>query len=383
MMRRCALASLLSLSLSACTVMDAVNPFSSSKPKIPSLEPITATVKLNTEWRAELSASARHVFTPAIIEDDVFAADESGTVAKFHDGKTLWRVPADKLLSGGVGSDGRQVVVGTEKGDVLSFSSADGAAQWRAKVGSEVLAPPVVTGELVLVRSSDGTITALDALDGKRRWTYTRSNPALSLRADAGMAVTSSSVLAGFPGGKLVSISLRSGTVQWEATVALPRGATELERIADVASTPVVTGAEVCAVAFQGRAACFDLSNGNALWAREMSSSTGLDADARYVYVSDEKGAVHALDRYNGGTIWKNTKLTGRGLSRPLSMGSNVLVADSQGVIHVLQRDDGALIGRLETGRGAVLADPGLLGRGYESALIQTQEGSLVAVKVQ
>ena len=40
--------------------------------------------------------------------------------------------------------------------------------------------------------------------------------------------------------------------------MALPRGATELERVADVMGNPVVDERQVCAVAYQGRVACFD-----------------------------------------------------------------------------------------------------------------------------
>ena len=36
------------------------------------------------------------------------------------------------------------------------------------------------------------------------------------------------------------------------------------------------------------------------LWARELSSLTGVSLDARYAFVADERGAVHALDRSNG-----------------------------------------------------------------------------------
>ena len=67
------------------------------------------------------------------------------------------------------------------------------------------------------------------------------------------------------------------------------------------------------------------------------ASVAGLDIDNRYVYVTDDKGAVHALDRNSGASIWKQDKLALRSLSRPLALGGGrVAVADYQGVVHLL-----------------------------------------------
>ena len=186
-------------------------------------------------------------------------------------------------------------------------------------------------------------------------------------------------VLAGFPGGKLVAISPRNGAALWEGTVALPKGATELERVADITSPPVMAGREICAVAFQGRVACFDLASGNVLWARDLSSSAGLDLDGRHVFVSDDKGTVHAFHRSNGASLWKQDKLFMRGLSRPIALGSHVAVADFQGIVHLLRGEDGAFAARLNTDGSAVLADPQRIPGGI---LVQTVKGGLFALAV-
>ncbi|MFX9934765.1 PQQ-binding-like beta-propeller repeat protein, partial [Acinetobacter baumannii] len=74
----------------------------------------------------------------------------------------------------------------------------------------------------------------------------------------------------------------------------------------------MIAGREVCAAAFQGRVACFELSSGNAVWTRDISSSAGIDIDTQNLYISDDKGAVHALDRATGASLWKQDKLAGR-----------------------------------------------------------------------
>lgn len=269
------------------------------------------------------------------------------------------------------------MVVGTPRGEVLAFDAATGNAAWKTRVNSEVLAAPAVSDGLVVIRSGDSRIFGFEASDGKRRWIYQRNTPALSLRSFAGVAMAGRTILSGFPGGKLVAISVENGAVLWEATVALPKGATELERISDVTSLPVMQGKEVCAVAYQGRVTCFDANNGNQLWSREVSSSNGLDMDAKSVYVSDDKGSVLAFDRSNGSSLWKQDKLFMRGLSRPLVVGRHLVVADADGVVHLMNCEDGNLSARFGGDGGAISADPQ---RFKDGLVIQTRSGGIFAL---
>lgn len=373
---------MLIVSMSACSSLDSLNPFSSSssKSKPSELTPIVPTAELRTDWQFGIGGSGEFSFTPAVIGNSVYAAARDGSVARYDDGRQLWRINTGQTLSGGVGSDGKLVVLGTSKGEVLAFDAANGNPAWKTRVNSEILAAPAVSDGLVVVRSGDSRIFGFEASDGKRRWVYQRTTPPLSLRTYAGVAIAGRAVVVGFPGGKLVAISAENGAVLWEGTVALPKGATELERIADITSLPVIQGREVCAVAYQGRVTCFDVNNGNQLWSREVSSSAGLDVDAKTVYVSDEKGSVLAFDRSNGSSLWKQDKLALRGLSRPLVLGRNIAVADTQGIVHLLSRDDGSFVARFPGDGSAVFADPQRFKDGF---VVQTRNGGIFALSVK
>src|SRR5437773_3862906 len=328
----------------------------STGPKMAELSELPTSVPVRTLWQASVGDAGDAILFPALAVDGVYAAAEDGTVARFEaaTGRESWRVNAGRTLSGGVGSDGTLVAVGTFDGEVIALDGRSGEALWRARVSSEVLSAPVVTGDLVIVRSADGRLFALDARDGKRRWLYQRSSPPLSVRSPVGMVADRGYLFTGFAGGKLVSIALANGGVRWETNVALPRGATELERVTDVVGLPVAAEREVCAAAYQGRIGCFDLANGNALWTRELSSTAGLALDARYVFVSHDKGAVQALDRAGGATIWKQDRLFLRRLTAPVALGRELAVGDVQGYVHFLSRESGTLVGRVATDGSAI-----------------------------
>ncbi len=351
-----------------------------SKPPPPApLQPIPAPIAVRVLWQASVGRAADAVFTPAVTADRVVAAAADGTVTvlQAETGNEVWRTRLPTRLSGGVAADGRLVVVGSPEGEVLALDDG-GRTLWRARVSSEVLAPPVVTGELVIVRSADSRIFAFDARDGRRRWLYQRAAPPLSVRSPAGAVVRGGFVFAGFSGGKLVALALNNGGLRWEGTVSLPKGTTELERVTDVIGLPWVGEREACAVAFQGRVACFDLGNGTQLWGRDMSSASGLGVDARYVYVAEERGAVSALDRTSGRSLWRQDKLAYRQLSAPLPVGPEIVVGDLEGQVHFLGRDNGAFVGRVATDGSAVRAPPVPLGSGR--FLVQTSNGSLYAL---
>ena len=372
--------------LSACALLSGCsglsNPFASKGPKPAALPAIQNAAEVSVDWDYSIGKAGEAVFYPAVVGEAIFVAAADGSIARLENGVQQWRVKAGKPLSAGVGSDGARVVVGTRQGEVLAFSARDGSPLWQAKVSSEVLAPPLVDDELTIVRSGDNHIEALDA-EGKRKWFYQRPSPSLSLRSTAPLVVADQFILSGFPGGKLVALSAQNGAPVWEGTVALPKGATELERVADVVSPPAAAGPVGCAVAYQGRVTCFDFAqSGNTLWSREMSSSVGLSVDTRSVYVTDDDSAVHALDISTGSSRWKMDRLLRRQLTAPQVTSAEYLAAgDLEGYVHLIDKNTGALAARFKTDGTPIRAIPQRLPGG--KILVQTQGGRVYVLDVR
>jgi len=350
--------------------------FGSGK-KIAPLPDFPVTANAQIVWQVSLGKSAPGL-APAVTPNAIYAANSAGTIVRVDpaSGAVVWRVEAGRKLAAGVGADATLVVVGTDKGDVFAYDT-DGKPMWQAKVSSEVLGPPRVAEGIVAVWSGDGRIHGLAAADGKTKWVYQRTNPPLTIRNYAGGAVSRGGLFSGTAGGKLLALDLATGNIGWEANVATPKGATELERIADVASLPLVEERQVCAVAFQGRTACFEILRGDVTWTRDVASLSGLAVDNRFIFIADDTGAVHALDRVTGASAWKQDKLTGRRASGAQLAGDFLLVLDPQGYIYLLDRGDGKLVGRAPTDETPATAQAAQSGA---NAVWQTQGGTLYAV---
>ena len=339
------------------------------------------TVTAKVLWQGNVGAADKHVFTPAISGSMVYAAGAAGQIVGFEaaSGKVVSRIDSKTPLSGGIGGNGEVMLAGTVKGEVLALDKA-GKQLWKSQLTSEVLSAPQMEGGIVVVRTGDGRIYGLDASTGVRKWLYQRALPSLTVRTSVGVLLYRGGVFAGFAGGRLVALSLDSGNVGWEGAVALPKGATELERVADVSSLPVTDGRQVCAVAFQGRVACFDLQKGTPNWGRDVSSVSGLTSDSANIYVADDKSALIAFEKAGGASLWKQDKLYGRYVSGPVVTGEYVAVGDFQGYVHFMSREDGSFAARIATDGSPIVAQPVALKGGI---LVQTLKGGIYAIAVQ
>lgn len=346
------------------------------------LTPIQATASLRILWQGNVGSAEKNVYFPALSGSTVYATGASGSVTGFDaaSGRAVARIEAGQRVSGGVGAGSGVVLLGTPRGEVLAFERS-GKALWKAQVSGEVLAPPETQEGIVVARAGDGRVYGLDAASGKQKWIYQRATPPLSVRTHAGLVLDRGAVFVGFPGGRLVALVLANGSIGWDTVVALPRGATELERVADITSLPVVDGQRVCAVAFQGRVACLDATRGTVLWARDVSSLGGLAADARNVYVTDDKNAVVALDKTSGASLWRQDKLLNRRVTGPLALGRHVVVGDLEGYVHLISREDGAFAARIATDGSAIAAPAAALDS--NTFVVQTRNGGVFAISVQ
>ncbi len=374
---------LLAITLSGCSWFGGWFGSGRSAVKPAELTEFKASATLIRAWEANVGPSDPYLFSPGTDGQAMYAAGREGRIVKLDlaTGREAWRIEAGQPLSAGVGVGEGLVLVGTVKGDLLAFKTADGAPAWRAKLSSEILVPPTAHGGVVAARTNDGGISLLEAATGKVRWNYSRRLPVLTLREESQMLLTDTALYAGQAGGKLTALALNNGAPQWEVNVALPKGATDLERIADVAGPLAMDDRMICAAAYQGRVACVDRVTGNGIWARDISALRGVDMDDHSVYVADDHDALFAFDKGSGSNTWKQDKLRDRKLSSPVAVaGRYVAVGDLQGYVHLINAEDGAFAARAATDGSAI---NGVIYPLKSGLVVQTSKGGIYAFKIQ
>ncbi len=332
------------------------------------------------QWSTSAGNAKGYRFSPHLGDKVIYTAAFDGTINAIAEqgGRNVSRIDAKAKLSGGVGFAEETIVVANMQGEIMAFD-ASGRSLWKTPLGGEILAAPLVVQSTVIARTADGRMYALSRVDGKRRWIFTRSAPSLTLRTSASVIVSRGVIYAGYPGGKVVAIELETGRPVWEATLSLPRGTTELERIADVAGLPVIDDSRVCAAVYQGRTGCVESLSGNVLWSRDISSADGVAVDAKYLYVVDTDGNLSALDKVSGATVWKQDKLQRRDPGTPAIAKGRVLVGDKLGLVHSIAPESGELTGRVSTDGSRVVS----LTVNGDHAIVQTEKGGVFAIAVR
>lgn len=320
--------------------------------------------QLNPLWSVATRADSRKQYIklgPAINKGKVFVASPRGTVQAFQvDNGTLhWEKTLEKIsITSGVGADGQFLAVGGSKGEVILLNQEDGKERWRTNVGGEILVAPQIGSGIVAVRTSNGKLTALDSHDGHLLWNYERPVPALSLRGTSAPLIEGPLVLVGMDNGKIAALDVHSGKPLWEGQLSQPHGKTELERMVDIDADLQLADGALYVVAYQGKLSAIVATTGQILWERDLSSYTGFCLDHKYLYITDMYSQVHAYDRFNGSSVWKQDKLRARKLTQPAEVKGYLAVGDFEGYVHWIRKDDGKLVGRTLTDSSGIRTPP-------------------------
>lgn len=351
---------------------------SSDKPKPTPLESLTPQIAGRQVWSASVGAVSFPMLPVA--RGGVFvAAGDDGTVVAIdaETGAERWRARVDARLAAGVGSDGRYAAVVTRGNEVVVLDA--GREVWRKRVPSAVVTPPLVAGERVFVKGVDRAVHAFDVLDGRRLWTLQRPGDPLTL-AQAGVLAPFGNTLLVGNGARLLGVDPLRGAVQWDVSMASPRGTNEVERLADLLGPVARVGDRVCARAFQSAVACADASQGRLLWSRNVGGLNAVASDADVIVGADASDRLTAWRAATGDIAWTSERYLHRGLSGGLGVGPSVVFGDSEGFVHFLATADGRAQLRLPTDGSPVIGTPVLAGT---TLLVATRRGGLYAFRPQ
>ncbi|WP_026377237.1 outer membrane protein assembly factor BamB [Aestuariibacter salexigens] len=390
------------LSVSGCTTVS--NWFADEEElAIRTLKPINAEFEPRVLWQRDVGDGVDNYFSrlqPAVAYGRVYAADRHGRVmavnpqdgdviwqknfALYSDGgvlSSLWSDGESAKIAGGLTTAYNNLYFGTENGDVFALDAATGERKWHAEVKGEVLASPAIDGEVVVVNTTSGTLYGLNALTGEQLWLMESDVPPLTLRGISAPAAANGGAIVGTETGRLRVSILESGQTAWESPVTSPSGATELERIVDVDSKPLVFAGTVYIVSFNGSLAAVELRSGRVLWNREYRSYRNVSLDNNRLFVVDTNSNIFGLDRRNGVELWSNSSLKGRTVTSATPVGEYVVVGDNFGYLHWLRQDDGQVVARLAVGDDdedeAIFTGPVVNGN---TVYTQTRDGKLVAI---
>ncbi len=350
------------------------------------LREYVSEIEIDSLWERQSGSGSEDYFLKlvlAIAYGKTFSADQHGLLEArdVNSGELVWEQETEYSFSAGPGTGIDLVVMGTSNAEVVAFDLENGEPKWRTRVSSEILAVPVLASNVVIIRTIDGKVLALSEADGSKLWEFERSVPALSIRGSSTPVVVGDNVIIGYANGKMTALRLSDGKNLWETSIAIPGGRSEVERLVDLDSDPVVSDGVVFIASFQGGTSAVLDIDGDVLWRNEdVSSYSGLGYDWRYLYVSDAESRVWQLDQRNGAGLWKQDELHHRRLTTPVAYDDFVVVGDFEGYLHWLAVSDGRQLGRVHVTDAAIEAQPVVVDN---TVYVYAKDGTIAAYKAR
>jgi len=356
-----------------------------------------AEIKVDRLWKKGVGDGLGRKFLrlpPAVVADRVMAADGYGQVVAYErfTGKRLWEATIGdtgvgffgslnfidrtdrSFVSGGVGAGEGLALLGTTGGAVVALNVSDGVEVWRTDLGSEIVAPPSADNDMVVAQTIDGRLVALDRQNGEMLWSADNQLPILTLRGTSRPVIADDTIYAGFANGKLSAMRASNGEPIWEHRVMLPEGRSELERMVDVDTTPLVSGAAIYVGAYQGRVKSLSRRDGRPRWELEISTYLDLAEGYGQIYAVDDEDVITAIDSQTGEVVWTQEDFKRRKLNSPVAFSNYIAVGDDEGYLHIIAQRDGRHLGRRKLDgdgirSGMVLADTTLYVLGNSGSL--------------
>ncbi|MBP6345627.1 outer membrane protein assembly factor BamB [Neisseriaceae bacterium CLB008] len=364
---------LMAVGLAACS--------SKVKPTDPAkLLEISQQTQMDVQWTADIGPTKTLGFTPTLVGDKVYAANEKGRIVELdlQTGRVLNSIDTKDKLVAGVAVAGDLVFVGSASGDLVAYNMSTKAEAWRTNLTSVLSEAPLMLQSVLVVKTKDGRLTGFNPMTGDIGWSFVGAQSGLQVRGTGSMTpMDERHFLVGQDSGVLQLVDAGAGAPVFEAPISFPRGATDFDRVTEVLSRPIMDGPQICAAAFQGYVTCYDMRNWQVMWSKPLSSSKGIEVYGDLVVVSEDNGVVSAFNRADGESVWQNDSLKNRRISAPILLKNGLVVVDFEGYAHIMDPLSGAFIGRTKLPVGALTAQPLRLNG---MTLLQGASGKLMLV---
>ena len=300
------------------------------------------------------SARPRPGFAPAVTPDAIYAAASDGTLVRVDPatGRTVWRISAGKRLSAGAGADATSSSSAPTRA-TCSRSTPTASRSGRRKVSSEVDRAAARSPKASSSCSSgDGRVYGLV----RRRRQDEVGQPAHTIRRSPCATTRAASSTPRRPvhrhrrrtpaGARPRDRHRRLGRAPSPLRRARPSSSASPTSLA----CRCVEEQQVCAVAYQGRVACFDIMRGTLNWSRDVSSLDGIAADGT-LHLRHRRQGRGARARQDAPARRCGSRTSSRSAGSAVRRWSATTsaVVDVEGYVHLLAPANGAYVGRLAT----------------------------------
>jgi outer membrane protein assembly factor BamB len=318
---------------------------------------------LKSAWTAEAGTGSsfygKLTASPIVYDGKVFTLDAAGTVTAFSTagGAAAWRASTtpqgekdQEGFGGGLAADGGRIYAGTGFGLVVALDARSGKKLWEKAVGAPVRSSPTAATERLFVLTTEGAVYCLSGADGSELWNFRGNAERASILSNASPAVEGDVVVVPFPSGDIVALRTADGKVLWSDSLARTRTASSLTAMSD-AARPAIDGGTVFAVGHAGRMIAVASKTGERLWSLTVPSIQAPYVAGDTVFVVDTGGQLMAITRRDGKIQWTARLPGATTWSGPVLAGNRLWLVSSKGQLVNVEAHTGKVVGTQDLGQ--------------------------------
>lgn len=337
-------------SLSSCSYIDDFVFGKDNTPKPHTLPLVNVKIPIVSLWSSDIGVTNKQSSTPDLQPAQsggrIYVATSTGvlTTLQVKTGAKIWQQKTHLNFLAGPILTQNYVIITADDASVYLFDKTDGHQVKRLSVINDVLSKPLVHHNVLYTKTISGVVTAFDLKTGAKRWSYSHGSPEIILKASSSPVIYKHMLIVGFSDGSLLGLDPDKGTILFQQHLTYPRGASEVERLVDIDTNPLVDGQYAYVASFQGEIGSYSLEQMNFQWHKMASTYHDLAISGHTLLMVSTNDVIWAFDKNNGQVLWKQKGLIARGVSAPVVRKNTLFVADKFGYIHGLDIKTGEFV---------------------------------------
>lgn len=170
-------------------------------------------VNLNTgraAWKFETTDPIRS--TPVVIDGLVYFGNEMGDflAVDFH-GELKWRFRARRGITSSPTTTGDLIVFSSHDGTLYALDQLNGFVTWKFRLGKGSISSPCVADNMIFLGAADGFIYAVEARTAKEVWRFRTEH-----QVSSSPVIYNDSLYCGSVDGFLYCLEYRTGRLRWK-----------------------------------------------------------------------------------------------------------------------------------------------------------------------
>ncbi len=342
------------------------------------------------------SKKKRLVTDPIFYQQKIFTLDANSIASAFDTkGKLIWRKdltpPGEKsgeIFGGGFAAGKDQVFVTLGYGFLISLNPSTGEKNWSQRLSSAGNTSPIFNNGLVYLVSGDSKAWAIDADNGRVRWTVEGIENEANLTSNSSPAVSDKYALFGFGNGDIYATFKKGGYILWSSSLSGRSDGRVISSIDDIVASPLILDQNVYAADGSGKVVSIKIENGKRNWTAPFGSNGNFWVAGKSLFFISDKNELVRLKIETGETVWitelpllyqKRLRLTKKNVQHhgPIIAGNRLLIVSSDGYLRFYDPKTGAQKNKLQMKAG-VTTNPIVVN---ETLYFITQDGRLRAFR--